>query len=59
MPRNIKVVVLIVILFGSSRAIVQDGGLYACTAQNRAGQVTHSARLNIYGKHAVLSADVH
>ena len=33
-----------------SRVEVQDGGLYQCTASNRAGIASHSARLNIYGK---------
>ena len=33
-----------------SQVSVQDGGLYQCTATNRAGASQHSARLNIYGK---------
>ena len=33
-----------------SRAVVEDGGLYMCTARNRAGEVKHAARLNIYGQ---------
>ena len=32
-----------------SQVSVQDGGLYQCTASNRAGDSSHSARLNIYG----------
>jgi len=32
-----------------SRALVEDGGLYTCIAENRAGRADHSARLNIYG----------
>ena len=28
---------------------VTDGGTYTCRAQNTAGSVIHSARLNIYG----------
>nr|XP_053626184.1 cell adhesion molecule Dscam2-like [Cherax quadricarinatus] len=28
---------------------VTDGGTYACTAENSAGSVVHSARLNVYG----------
>ncbi|KAI5735593.1 hypothetical protein M8J77_020362 [Diaphorina citri] len=32
-----------------SHVTVEDGGEYACVAENRAGTVTHSARLNIYG----------
>ncbi|XP_037792633.1 Down syndrome cell adhesion molecule-like protein Dscam2 [Penaeus monodon] len=28
---------------------VTDGGTYSCTAENSAGKVTHSARLNVYG----------
>ena len=30
--------------------MVEDGGLYTCTAKNRAGQAVHAARLNIYGR---------
>jgi hypothetical protein len=33
-----------------SRAHVEDGGLYTCIAENRAGRAEHSARLNIYGR---------
>ena len=32
-----------------SQTKVEDGGLYSCTAANRAGSTSHSARLNIYG----------
>ena len=32
-----------------SSAAVEDGGEYTCLASNQAGQVAHSARLNIYG----------
>ncbi|XP_043473238.1 Down syndrome cell adhesion molecule-like protein Dscam2 isoform X4 [Leptopilina heterotoma] len=32
-----------------SHVMVEDGGEYSCTAENRAGKVTHSARLNVYG----------
>lgn len=28
---------------------VEDGGEYRCTAKNRVGSISHSARLNIYG----------
>ena len=35
----------------NSTAMVEDGGLFACTAKNRAGVTVHSARLNIYGKY--------
>ena len=28
---------------------VSDGGTYTCTATNTAGDVSHSARLNVYG----------
>lgn len=29
--------------------MVEDGGEYSCTAENRAGRTSHSARLNVYG----------
>ncbi|XP_057660096.1 cell adhesion molecule Dscam2 isoform X2 [Diorhabda carinulata] len=32
-----------------SHVMVEDGGEYMCTAENRAGKSSHSARLNIYG----------
>ncbi|XP_018569506.1 Down syndrome cell adhesion molecule-like protein Dscam2 [Anoplophora glabripennis] len=32
-----------------SQVMVEDGGEYTCTAENRAGKTSHSARLNIYG----------
>ncbi|XP_074032455.1 Down syndrome cell adhesion molecule 2 isoform X3 [Leptinotarsa decemlineata] len=32
-----------------SNVMVEDGGEYTCTAENRAGKSSHSARLNIYG----------
>ncbi|XP_033322589.1 Down syndrome cell adhesion molecule 2 isoform X1 [Megalopta genalis] len=32
-----------------SHAMVEDGGEYSCTAENRAGKATHAARLNVYG----------
>ncbi|XP_044016886.1 Down syndrome cell adhesion molecule-like protein Dscam2 isoform X3 [Aphidius gifuensis] len=32
-----------------SQVMVEDGGEYSCTAENRAGKVTHNARLNVYG----------
>ncbi|KAK3855319.1 hypothetical protein Pcinc_038269, partial [Petrolisthes cinctipes] len=28
----------------------EDGGAYTCTATNRAGKTTHTARLNVYGE---------
>ncbi|XP_047479361.1 Down syndrome cell adhesion molecule-like protein Dscam2 [Penaeus chinensis] len=28
---------------------VTDGGTYSCTAENSAGKIVHSARLNVYG----------
>lgn len=28
----------------------EDGGEYECTAKSRAGAVSHTGRLNIYGK---------
>ena len=33
-----------------SRVAVEDGGVYTCTVNNRAGYDQHSAMLNIYGK---------
>ncbi|XP_046410303.1 dscam family member AbsCAM isoform X7 [Neodiprion pinetum] len=32
-----------------SHVMVEDGGEYSCTAENRAGKTTHAARLNVYG----------
>lgn len=32
----------------------EDGGDYECKAISRAGEVAHSARLNIYGRSLVL-----
>ncbi|XP_073841216.1 cell adhesion molecule Dscam2-like [Musca autumnalis] len=32
-----------------THVMVEDGGEYSCIAENRAGRVQHSARLNIYG----------
>lgn len=32
-----------------THVMVEDGGEYSCTAENRAGKVSHSARLNVYG----------
>lgn len=28
----------------------EDGGEYTCTARNSVSQVSHSARINVYGK---------
>ena len=33
-----------------SRTQVEDGGLYTCSATNRAGTASHSTRLNVYGE---------
>ena len=40
-----------------SHVMVEDGGEYSCTAENRAGKVTHAARLNVYGKFHAKSGD--
>jgi hypothetical protein len=37
-----------------SRVESRDGGSFSCTAANTVGAVTHTARLNIYGKAVVL-----
>lgn len=34
-----------------SHVMVEDGGEYTCTAENRAGKTAHSARLNVYGNY--------
>jgi hypothetical protein len=33
-----------------SRVEVEDGGLYSCIVDNRAGTAKHEGRLNIYGE---------
>lgn len=33
-----------------SHVMVEDGGEYSCIAENRAGKLAHSARLNVYGR---------
>lgn len=33
---------------------VEDGGLYECRASNSKGHSSHSARLNVYGKHFLI-----
>ena len=33
-----------------SASRVEDGGLYSCSATNRAGTASHSTRLNVYGE---------
>jgi hypothetical protein len=33
-----------------SRVRVEDGGQYTCAVSNRAGEMEHAARLNIYGE---------
>lgn len=37
-----------------SHVMVEDGGEYSCTAENRAGRTSHSARLNVYGMSKVM-----
>ncbi|GAB6026763.1 Down syndrome cell adhesion molecule-like protein 1 [Chamberlinius hualienensis] len=39
----------VVSYLNSTHLTVADGGEYSCVATNRAGFVTHSARINIYG----------
>jgi hypothetical protein len=29
---------------------VEDGGTYQCVASNRVGEISHGARLNVYGR---------
>lgn len=29
---------------------VEDGGTYQCMASNRVGEISHAARLNVYGR---------
>lgn len=35
--------------FNITKVQVEDGGLYECIVSNRAGQVSHSAKLQVYG----------
>lgn len=39
----------VISLLNISDVITEDSGEYTCTAKNRVGTVSHSARLNIYG----------
>lgn len=40
-----------------SHVMVEDGGEYSCIADNRAGKVSHSARLNVYGMYCLRAAN--
>jgi hypothetical protein len=35
---------------------VEDGGTYQCVASNRVGEISHGARLNVYGRLLKLSS---
>lgn len=35
--------------FNITKVQVEDGGLYECIVSNRAGKVSHSAKLQVYG----------
>lgn len=35
--------------FNITKVQVEDGGVYECIVSNRAGQVSHSAKLQVYG----------
>lgn len=35
--------------FNITKVQVEDGGLYECIVSNRAGQVSHSAKIQVYG----------
>jgi hypothetical protein len=37
----------------------EDGGEYACAARNSVSQVSHSARINVYGKQLTFSRNSH
>lgn len=36
-----------------TNVMVEDGGEYSCVAENRAGKIGHSARLNVYGMNSI------
>jgi len=38
--------------FNITKVQVEDGGLYECIVSNRAGQVSHSAKIQVYGLYA-------
>lgn len=38
--------------FNITKVQVEDGGVYECTVSNRAGQVSHSAKLQVYGTYS-------
>lgn len=37
--------------FNITKVQVEDGGLYECIVSNRAGQVSHSAKIQVYGSY--------